>query len=491
MNGRLGLFKRVGIIVMCALAAFSYSGCSSNNAPLDPKNPVTVTIWNYYNGDQLAAFEQLIEQFNSTVGAQKGVVALSVSQGDINTLANSLIASANGDVGSQPAPNLAAVYSETAFILEKAGKLASLDEYFTKEELDKYVPGFLEEGRFGECNKLMLFPILKSSEVFTVNETYWEPFALYSGITPQSLSSKEDLTAAAKVYYEWTDGLTPDVLNDGKALYGRDSIANYIYIGCYQLGHELFKVNNGKIETDMDRDTFKTLWDNYYIPFVNGYFGSYAKFRSEDCKTGRILSLTSSSSSAGYLPVAVTTSDDSTHDISTYMNKDLPFAGAVNDAVVQQGASYCLLKSSASEQAGAVEFLKWFTQADRNLSFALMSGYSPVVLTANTSDAITKAYTGDVSSAKGQNVLNSLIIVSDTFAKCDTYSVKPFDGSKEIREVLGDSLENIAKSDREAVVASMEKGLTHEEAVAPFISEDYFDAWFNKLQNEINSIVAR
>ena len=105
----------------------------------------------------------------------------------------------------------------------------------------------------------------------------------------------------------------------------------------------MFHVADGKLTVDLDRDTFKTLWDNYYIPFINGYFGAYAKFRSEDCKTGKILALTSSSSSVGYLPTAVTLEDDITHDIVTYGSRDLPFANAANDAVVQQGACYCLL----------------------------------------------------------------------------------------------------------------------------------------------------
>lgn len=35
------------------------------------------------------------------------------------------------------------------------------------------------------------------------------------------------MTAAAQRYYEWTDSLTPEE-NDGKALFGRDAMANYM-----------------------------------------------------------------------------------------------------------------------------------------------------------------------------------------------------------------------------------------------------------------------
>ena len=489
MSKQKGLTLRILLFIMCAALMLATAGCTPKDnkaALLDPNNPVTVTIWNYYNGDQLAAFEQLMEDFNSTVGAEKGVVVLNVSQGDINTLADSLIASVEGKAGAQEKPMLAAVYAETAYILDQVGALEPLDSYFTKEELDAYVPGFLSEGRFNKNNDLLLFPILKSSELFTANQTDWQPFADATGITLDGLKTKEDLTAAAKAYYEWTDAQTPEVPEDGKALYGRDSVANYVYVGCNQLGHELFKVVDGKLTVDMDRATFKTLWDHYYIPFINGYFGAYAKFRSEDCKTGKILALTSSSSSVGYLPTAVTMADDTTHDIDTYEAGDLPFAGAVNKAVVQQGANYCLLRSTPAQQAGAVEFIKWFTQPERNLSFALMSGYSPVTLASNTKDAITAAYTGDTTSKKGQNVLGALTVCADLFSNSTPYATKPFKGSKEVRSILGDMLEDRAVEDRAAVAEAIAAGATREQAVAPYMTDAYFDAWFNTLLEQVN-----
>lgn len=479
------------VSVLCA-ASFFTMGCAAKGEPkstLDPDHPVTVTVWNYYNGDQLAAFEQLVEEFNSTVGTQRGIVVVGVSQGDINTLADSLLASVEGEAGAQETPVLAAVYAETGYILDQAGKLAPLDAYFSAEELSAYVPGFLEEGRFNEKNELLLFPILKSTELFSANKTDWEPFAKASGITPESIQTKEQLTAAAQAYYEWTDGLTPDIPEDGKALYGRDSVPNYIYIGSYQLGHEMFKIADGKLTVDLHRDTFKTLWDNYYIPFINGYFGAYAKFRSEDCKTGKILALTSSTSSVGYLPTAVTLEDDTTHDISTYESKDLPFSDAVNYAAVQQGASYCLLKSTPEQQEGAVAFLKWFTESERNLNFALMSGYSPVTLSSNTKEAISGAYSGDTTTLKGQNVLGSLLITADVFRNDIAYATKPFNGSKEVRLILGDALDDIAVNDRARVVEAIEKGMSRADAVEPFSNEAYFDAWFAQVSAQVNDAV--
>lgn len=478
-------------IFLCITMLISLTGCDSGagkKSALNPDDPVTVTVWNYYNGDQLEAFNRLVNEFNSTVGLEKGIVVVCVSHGDIDTLANSLISSVNGEAGAQETPSLAAVYAETAYILNKADALAPMDEYFSADELGAYVKGFLDEGRFGGDNELLLFPIIKSTELFTANKTDWEPFAAATGFTLESITTKEKLTEAAEAYYEWTDSLTPDIPEDGKALYGRDSVSNYIYIGTYQLGHAMFTVTDGELAVDLDRAAFKTLWDNYYIPYINGYFGSYARFRSEDCKTGKILALTSSSSSAGYLPTSVTLGDDNSHEINTYVSCDLPFSSS-NGAVVQQGASYCLLKSTPAQQEGAVEFLKWFTKPERNLSFALMSGYSPVTLAANNVTAISEAYDGDTSTAKGQNVLSSLLISSQAFSEHESYAVKPFDGSKEVRYLLGDLFENAAKTDRAAVAEAIKAGKTREEATAPYTTDAYFDAFFNDLCEKVNATV--
>lgn len=483
--------KKTIIAALTSAALFlatATAGCgilSRTSSVLDPKNPTTITIWNYYNGDQLTAFEGLVEDFNSTVGIEKGIVAVSVSQGDIDTLANSLLDSVEGKAGAQDCPTLAAVYAETAYILDEKDILAPMDEYFTAEELEEFVPGFIEEGRFNENNELLLFPIIKSTEIFTANETDWEPFAAETGIALEDIKTKEDLVAAAKVYYEWTDAQTPDIAEDGKALYGRDSMANYIYIGSYQLGNEMFTVQNGVLTVDLDRDVFKTLWDNYYIPYINGYFGAYARFRSEDAKTGQILALTSSSSGVSYLPTVVTLTDDSTHEITIYATQDLPFKNAVVDAVVQQGASYCMLKGTPEEEEAAVEFLKWFSSPEQNMKFAIESGYSPVTLAANSKEAITQAYSGDTSTAKGQNVLDALLISADAFSGSTAYATKPFYGSKNVRTLLGNEMETKAAEDRAAVVAALKAGKSHEEAVAEFCTEEYFDAWFEELKNQV------
>ena len=43
--------------------------------------PVNLSVWTYYNGDQLESFNKLVETFNDTVGKEKNITVESYSRG--------------------------------------------------------------------------------------------------------------------------------------------------------------------------------------------------------------------------------------------------------------------------------------------------------------------------------------------------------------------------------------------------------------------------
>ena len=71
------LHKKIGFLWGALAVGVFLSGCGSKS-PLDPKNPVAIDVWTYYNGDQLSAFDSLVEDFNATVGREKGIVVKGV-----------------------------------------------------------------------------------------------------------------------------------------------------------------------------------------------------------------------------------------------------------------------------------------------------------------------------------------------------------------------------------------------------------------------------
>ena len=214
---------------------------------------------------------------------------------------------------------------------------------------------YIEEGRIAADGSLRIFPTAKSTEIMMINKTDWDKFADATGASLEDLATMEGITAVAQAYYEWTDGLTPDIPGDGKAFYGRDAVANYFVIGMQQLGVEIFQVENGEVAVNVPEEELYRLWENYYVPMVKGYFGAYGSFRSDDVKTGDILAYTGSTSSAMYFPDQVE-ADGGSYTIDYIVRMAPVFEGGEHCAV-QQGAGMVVSKSDEKHDYAAVEFL--------------------------------------------------------------------------------------------------------------------------------------
>lgn len=469
--------KSVCVFLAASLAAGLFTSCGgqSKSVKLDPSNPISLTVWHYYNGAQQAAFDTLVSEFNATVGKDEGIYVEGYSQGSVSDLEAAISDSVAGKVGAQELPDIFSTYADTAYAVQKQGKLADLTQYFTQDELNQYVDSYVQEGYFNDDGALYLFPVAKSTEVMMMDKTDWEPFAEATGTTLDELSTMEGVTAVAQRYYEWTDAQTPDVPDDGKAFYGRDSMANYFVIGMKQMGTDIFKVENGQVTVQADKDKIRRLWDNYYVPMVNGWFASAGKFRSDDVKTGEILAYTGSSSSATYFPDQVIT-DDAARAID-YVVLPVPVLEGGEEVCVQQGAGMAVTKSDEQHEYAACEFLKWFTAKENNLRFVCESAYLPVRKDANTMDALDSVIQ-EQNLEMDPKAYDCLQSVLTDFDKKTFYTTKCFDNGYAARKVLEYSLSDKAAADIAAINEAVAAGTSRAEAAAPYLTDDAFDAWY-------------
>lgn len=461
-------------ILMCAVCALGLilSACGSNS-PLDPKNPTKITVWTYYNGDQLSAFDAMVEEFNGSVGAQEGIIVKSVSQGSVNDLETNVLAAVQGEVGADEVPNIFMAYADTAYAVDQMGQVVDLKDYLSEEEKDAYIDSYLKEGDFADTGEIKIFPTAKSLELLVINKTDWDVFAAAAGASYDDLADMEGLTATAEKYFEWTDSLTPDVPDDGKALFGRDAMANYMLIGSMQLGQEIFQVSDGKMTLHFDKAVAKKLWDNYYIPFIKGHFAATGRFRSDDIKTGNIIAYVGSSSGVSFFPETVNISDSESYPIEMEVLPCPQFDGG--DYAVQQGAGMVVTKGEEAEVYASVEFLKWFTADERNIRFSVDSGYLPVTKNANNMDVIAG------SGADLKDRMKKVLTVGvDTVNGNELYTTKAFENGGKARNVLEYAMSDKAVADREVVVQRMARGLSMEESVAEFELDDNFDAWYEE-----------
>ena len=106
-------FSIRGKTVLICLAALVLAGCGSKT-PLNPKNPVSLTVWHYYNGPQQAAFDTLVEEFNNTAGREKGIQVQGHSQGSVSDLESAVRDAVDQKVGADPIPDRKSVSGSTS-----------------------------------------------------------------------------------------------------------------------------------------------------------------------------------------------------------------------------------------------------------------------------------------------------------------------------------------------------------------------------------------
>ena len=471
--------KRLSAAAAVMLAAVSLCACGVDGQ--GGKEAVQISVWSYYNGTQLTAFNDLVREFNETVGAEKDIVVTSHSLGDINELTDRVIDCVEGKVGAEAIPNIFSAYPDAAYAFDQQGLLADVAPYLTEEEKTQYVDGFLAEGDFYGDGSLKILPVAKATEVFLLNKTDWDVFAQATGATYDDFSTLEKLTELSRTYYEWTDSLTEEP-NDGKAFFGRDAMDNYFYVGAMQLGEELFVVENGKATVQFSEQTARKFWDNYYVPFVKGWFAASGRFRTDDVKIGSVLGLIGSSASATYFPAEVMLEDGSSYTIEMEALPCPQFEGSTG-YTVQQGAGMVVTAAEEKVVAASVEFLKWFTRPEQNVRFSVESGYLPVTDEANNMEVIAR-YEVEIDAAV-KKILKASV---ETVKENESYTSLPFARGEEARKVLRTSMSDLAAANRATVEERIAAGMSAEDAAAEFVSEEAFLAWYSTTLAALQAI---
>ncbi len=423
----------------------------------------SLQIWTYYNGDTETSFQSLVEEFNNTEGNKEKIAVTAQSQGKkVNDLLQALLDTAQNKVGTSTMPDLFLAYSDTAYELDKLGKIAPLEDYFTTEELSNFDSGFLNEGRISSDGKVKILPVSKSTEALYINKTDFDKFiAQYPELNIQysDLTTIEGLIEVSQKYYEKTK----------KAFYGRDSLDNYFVIGAKQLGIDIFHYDeNNNYGINYDKDVFKKLWDSYYVPFVKGYFDAVGSFRSDDIKNGKILAYVGSTSSGGYFPNSVVVSDTEKYDIQASVLQAPKFKDGGNYAV-SQGAGFCISKSNTEQEKAAATFLKWLTKKENIQKFSANSGYFPA-----TVDGFDNEF---ISSQKSEKFKDTFEVAKKTIAENTMYSNIVGENGTNYRNQLNTSLSKACKDARSAVVASS----YDENVIASYTSDERFEEWFSSF----------
>ncbi len=477
-------------IAISLLLVFTFlllTGCTGKKEGLlSPKNPVTVTLWHYYSGRNHEAIEAAVNEFNKTIGIEKGIIVDPIRIASISELETEIKNSAKGVVNSEPMPAIFSSYPDVAFKVDRLGKIINFNDYFTAEELENYMPAFLDVGVLSK-GKLSVLPVAKSTELLYINDTAWQAFAEETGHTDDALTTWESIRNVAEEYYHWMNAKTPEA-DEGRALLGFDSVANYLIIGGRQLGVEVINSNlDGTGKVILDESVMRRLFDVYYDATCLGYFGAYGEFRADDVKQGDIISYVASSSGASYFPTQVT--DGSALVPIDFKAMPYPIFEGGKHYAVQQGAGMCVTKTNDAKEQGAVEFLKWFTSEEHNVNFAMETGYLPVQKGAyesgTVSDIIDDLHHGD----KNEQIIAKVYDISfKQITDMNTYAAKPFKKSHSVRALLEDTLMEITERGAMKADALRQQGAADDAILAELHAEKPFEEWMARLIQELDDL---
>lgn len=283
------------------------------------------------------------------------------------------------------------------------------------------------------------------------------------------LGTWEGLAKTAQMYHEWSGG---------QPFLGMNYYNDFAVITAAQLGENVL---SGSGKPVYSKETAGRVWDAYYIPHIMGWYESRV-YNQDGVKSGKMIAYIGSSAGAGFFPDEVIKDENKSYPVECLC---LPYPVFQNGEkyMTQRGANMGVFASDEVRERAACEFLKWFTQPEQNIRFAVSTGYLPVEQEALSSVPELLRNVDDTGNAAAiTSGINAYLEAGRQYA---FYAKKAFDGSYELNKVFGESLE---KKTAESL-ALMEKRILNGEkedvVQKDLLEEDCFYRWYDSLIKEM------
>ncbi len=359
--------KTFSLLLIFIISLCCFSGCRKSE--LDKNKPVTLTMWHVYGEQADSPMNRLVEEFNQTVGMEKGIIINVTGMSNASHIGKKLLDAQAGKPDAGEMPDLFFGHRSNALEIG-TDNLVDWKELFSEKELSGYVPEFLSDGE--DDGKLYVFPVTKSTFLLFISGSQFERFSRNTGVTYERLSDWDGFFDAAAKYYEWSGG-KPFCSFD----YPMRSV-------------ELCAMSNGSSDYmsgdwyNFDDAVFKDSFMKFADAFSRGHIVISDLYSNTQVMTGEVPSGLGSSAAILYYNDTVTYADGTSEPMNL---KILPMPQPNSDKkyITQAGVGLCAYKTTAQKAEAAAIFGKWLTESERNLDFAAETGYMPV-----SSDAFDK-----------------------------------------------------------------------------------------------------
>lgn len=344
------------IVFMLFISLLIFAGCSSNGSSTQEvvtslTEPVDITFWHAFNGEQEDALITMTEQFN----AENEMINVTLeNQGDYQTLQKKIDAAGQSDT----LPTMAIGYSNWMYEYVQNDYLTNLTPYFNNPEIGidsgLYVDAFIEEVT-AENGDIYGVPFNKSTEVLFYNSE------LLAEAGVEVPTTDQELVSASKTITQET----------GVTGVGFDSLSNFLAVNIMTCGITSWVDDNGQMQLD------NPCVAQGVQAYQDGINAGYARVAGEDTYLsgpfGNGDLAMNIGSTAGYSFI-----DSSVNGKFEY--KIAPYPG---DIAPQQGTNLMMFNTaSPEEQYAAWQYMKYLTSDESTIYWAQATGYMPVTKAA-------------------------------------------------------------------------------------------------------------
>lgn len=358
--------KFMGILMTITMLTTSFTGCGTDNIASgidqtqkdeDMKGKTEVDFW--YSGGKTAVkvVQGIVDDYNKS---QDTYFVKTVTQADYSETYEKLQAAIAGNV----APDVALIEKDAARGLSDKNLVVDLSEKMKKDNdfnEDDYVSTFFEQVK-DDKGKIYGIPAYGTTQVLYYNKKAFEN----AGIDPNSIKTWQDLAQAAS-----------KIKNDGEYTYGWEPMwgADNLIDASLSNGGTIFSEDGKKVTINSKEwvevwsDFEKWIHDDKTMAIHSGGQGWEYWYKTiDDVIQNKAGGYTGSSGDQADLDFSIVGA------IEQPSWKD----GTESKPVARALMLSVLAKSSEEKQAGAYDFMKYFTNVKNQAKWSMSTGYVPV-----------------------------------------------------------------------------------------------------------------
>ncbi len=403
----------------------------ANDLVVSIEEPVKIEFWHAMSGSYGEVVNQLVEDFNSTVGQEKGITVEAVYQGAYNDLKSKVTAA----IKAKTAPVISQAYPDWVAEYLQSGAVIALDEYINHEEVgikdfEDIAEAYRKENSQYEGGKFYSLPFNKSTEVLYYNKTFFEENNLE---VPTTWGEMEEVS---KQITEIT----------GKPAFGFDSAENAFITLVKQFGGE-YTNTEGEVlfgESDAAVQMLEMIQRNTEA----GYWrlAGEDKYMSGPFTSGLVQMYVGSTSGASHVINGIAESANPFE----WGSAPIPQQSEETKAVIQQGTNVVVMQQqdTSDEQVyAAYEFAKFLGTYDANLYWTMNTGYLPIRQTVVDSEEYQNyiVESGDMTKQAGP--------AQADYYFYDVVFTNPDFTSYNVRTAAGIAVENVVLNGMEPAAA--------------------------------------